>query len=78
MMNKYEMCVIASLSPYLMQTYHNKRNFNVIENINIMKKLVSLKNNVTKIWPFYNVISIRNSHVYAIQRNSDVIKNETI
>ena len=64
-----------------MQTYHNKRNFNVIENINIMKKLVSLKNNVTKIWPFYNVTSIRNalvSTISIIERNSDVIKNEII
>ena len=31
-----------------MQTY-NKRNLNVIKNIKIIKKLLSLKNNVTKI-----------------------------
>ena len=60
-----------------MQTYHNKRNLNIIKNINIIKKLVSLKNNVTKIGPFFNVTSIQNSHVSTIsiiQRNSDVIK----
>ena len=61
-----------------MQTYHNKRNLNIIKSINIIKNLVSLKNNVTnKIWPFYNVTSIHNSHVSTIsiiQRNSDVIK----
>ena len=31
-----------------MQTYHNKRDLNIIKNINIIKKLVSLKNNVTE------------------------------
>ena len=31
-----------------MQAYHNKRNLNIIKNINIIKKLVSLKINVTK------------------------------
>ena len=67
----------ATLSPYLMQTYHNKRNLNIIKNINIIKSLVNLKNNVTKIRPFYNVTSIHNLHVstiYIIQRNCDVIK----
>ena len=39
----------GTLSPYLMQTYHNKRNLNIIKNMNIIKNLVSLKNNVTKI-----------------------------
>ena len=60
-----------------MQTYHNKRDLNIIKNINIIKNLVSLKNNVTETLPFYNVNSIRNSHVSTIsiiQRNSDVIK----
>ena len=69
--------VIVTLSPYLMQTYHNKRNLNIIKNTNIIKRLVSLKNNITKISPFYNIISIRNSHVSTIsiiQRNSKVIK----
>ena len=67
----------ATLSPYLMQTYHNKRNLNIIKNINIIKKLVSLKNNLTKIGPFYNITSMQDSHVSTIsiiQRNSDVIK----
>ena len=41
-----------------MQTYHNKRNLNIIKNINIIKNLVSLKNDVTKIWLIYNVTSI--------------------
>ena len=49
MLNKYEINVIETLCPYLMQTCHNKRNLNIIKNINIIKKLVSLKNNVTKI-----------------------------
>ena len=59
-----------------MQTYHNKRDLNIIESINIIKKLASLKNNVTKIGPLYNVTSIQNSHVSTIsiiQLNSDVI-----
>ena len=69
--------VIVTLSPYLMPTYLNKHNLNIIKNINIIKKLVSFKNNITKIWPFYNVTSIHNSHVLiisVIQRNSDIIK----
>ena len=33
--------VIVTLFPYLMQTYHNKRNLNIIKNINIIKKLMS-------------------------------------
>ena len=60
-----------------METYYNKRNVNIIKNINIIKELVNLKNNVIKMWPFYNVTSLRNSHVSTIsiiQRNSDVIK----
>ena len=60
-----------------MQTYHNKRDLNIIKNINIIKKLVSLKNNLTKIGPFYNITSMQDSHVSTIsiiQRNSDVIK----
>ena len=60
-----------------MQTYHNKRDLNIIKNINIIKKLVSLKNNLTKIRPFYNITSMQDSHVSTIsiiQRNSDVIK----
>ena len=47
--------------------------------VNIFKKLASLKNNATKIWPFYNVTSIHNSHVSTIsiiQRNSDVIRKQ--
>ena len=33
-----------TLSPYLIQTYRNKSNLNIIKNININKTLVSLKN----------------------------------
>ena len=62
--------VIVTLSPYLMPTYHNKHNLNIITNINIIKKLVSFKNNITKIWPFYNVTSIHNSHLWTIFHNS--------
>ena len=61
---------------FIFNAYHNKRDLNIIENINIIKKLMSLKNNVTKIGPFYNVTSIQNSHVSTIsiiQLNSDVI-----
>ena len=67
----------AALSPYLTQTYHNKRNLDTMKNINIIKNFASLKNNVTKIWPFYNVTSTHNSHVSTIsiiQRNSNAIK----
>ena len=58
-----------------MQTYDIKCNLNIIKNINIIKKFVSLKNNVTKIRQ--NLTSIHNSHVSTasiIQRNSNVIK----
>ena len=58
-----------------MQTYDIKCNLNIIKNINIIKKFVSLKNNVTKIRQ--KVTSIHNSHVSTasiIQRNSNVIK----
>ena len=47
--------------------------------VNIFKKLASLKNNATKIWPFHNVTSIHNSHVSTIsiiQRNSGVIRKQ--
>ena len=70
----------CNISPYLMQTCHNKHNFNIIKNINITKKLVTLKNNVTKIRTFSNVTSIHNSHVSIIsiiQHNSDVNKKRS-
>ena len=37
--------MIVTLFSYLKQMYHNKRDLNVIKNINIIKKLVSSKNN---------------------------------
>ena len=52
-----------------------------MKNINIIKILVSLKNNITNVWPFYNVTSIRNSNVSTIsiiQRNLTSSKSETI
>ena len=32
-----------------MEAYYNKRNLNIIKNINIITKLASLKNNVTEL-----------------------------
>ena len=38
-----------------------ERDLDIIENINIIKKFASWKNNVIKKWPFYNLTSIHNS-----------------